>query len=457
MGRVKKRRRTTLSTIFLRYLLIMLGALFALGICIIITFNILVNTGAVYPANYAEKKISEAYEIIQNADEVTEDVIPPLCRFVFFTLNGDVLSGNMQKDFINIAWEVVNDGQASGRYFYKVIKRQDEYVVLQYSLTPQYRSAFLRENLIGPQELIAIIGILSGTAIILLSSLRFGRKMKVKMQPLMDAVDRIKKQDLEYEASYCGVKEIDDCLLSIDEMRNALKDSLERQWNVEQEKNRQMSALAHDIKTPLTVVRGNAELLSETDLTEEQKKYNDYIAGSALQIQKYVQTLIEVTKSVEGYQYSPEDVRTEELLCDIKKQAYGLAEIYNFIINWKEQYDSGSICVVYDQIIRAVMNVITNAAEHTAPNGAIDICIEELDGKLKFIVEDTGTGFTKEALKHGTEQFFMDDTSRNNGVHYGIGLFTAKTIAEKHGGEILLTNSEKTGGAKVSISICTGI
>lgn len=435
----------------------MLGALFALGICIIVTFNILVNTGAVYPANYAEKKISEAYEIIQNADEVTEDVIPPLCRFVVFALNGDVLSGNMQKDSIKIAWEVVNDGQASGRYFYKVIKRQDEYVVLQYSLTPQYRSAFLRENLIGPQELIAIIGILSGTAIILLSSLRFGRKMKVKMQPLMDAVDRIKQQDLEYEASYCGVKEIDDCLLSIDEMRNALKDSLERQWNVEQEKNRQMSALAHDIKTPLTVVRGNAELLSETDLTEEQKNYTDYIAGSALQIQKYVQTLIEVTKSVEGYQYSPENVSTEELLCDIKKQAYGLAEIYNFTINWKEQYNSEIISVVYDQIVRAVMNVITNAAEHTVPNGAIDICIEEPDGKLKFIVEDTGVGFTKEALKHGTEQFFMDDASRNNGVHYGIGLFTAKTIAEKHGGEILLTNSVRTGGAKVSISICTGI
>lgn len=435
----------------------MLGALFVLGICIIVTFNILVNTGAVYPANYAEKKISEAYEIIQNADEVTEDVIPPLCRFVVFTLNGDVLSGNMQKDSIKIAWEVVNDGQASGRYFYKVIKRQDEYVVLQYSLTPQYRSAFLRENLIGPQELIAIIGILSGTAIILSSSLRFGRKMKLKMQPLMDAVDRIKQQDLEYEVSYCGVKEIDDCLLSIDEMRNALKDSLERQWNVEQEKNRQMSALAHDIKTPLTVVRGNAELLSETDLTEEQKTYTDYISGSALQIQKYVQTLIEVTKSVEGYQYSPENVSTEELLCDIKKQAYGLAEIYNFTINWKEQYNSEIISVVYDQIVRAVMNVITNAAEHTAPNGAIDICIEEPDGKLKFIVEDTGIGFTKEALKHGTEQFFMDDASRNNGVHYGIGLFTAKTIAEKHGGEMLLTNSERTGGAKVSILICTGI
>lgn len=457
MGRVKKRRGTSLSAIFLRYLLIMLGALFALGICIIVTFNILVNIGAVYPANYAEKKISEAYEIIQNADEVTEDVIPPLCRFVVFTLNGDVVSGNMQKDSIKIAWEVVNDRQASGRYFYKVIKRQDEYVVLQYSLTPQYRSAFLRENLIGPQELIAIIGILSGTAIILSSSLRFGRKMKLKMQPLMDAVDRIKQQDLEYEASYCGVKEIDDCLLSIDEMRNALKDSLERQWNVEQEKNRQMSALAHDIKTPLTVVRGNAELLSETDLTEEQKNYTDYIAGSALQIQKYVQTLIEVTKSVEGYQYSPENVSTEELLCDIKKQAYGLAEIYNFTINWREQYNSEIISVVYDQIVRAVMNVITNAAEHIAPNGAIDICIEEPDGKLKFIVEDTGIGFTKEALKHGTEQFFMDDASRNNGVHYGIGLFTAKTIAEKHGGEMLLTNSERTGGAKVSILICTGI
>ena len=455
MGRVEKRGSRTLSGIFLRYVLVMLGLMFVLGICTVFIFNILVNSGAIYPANYAERKINEAYDRIQKVDEVTEDIIPPLCRYVIFSADGEVLRGNMAEDSVEIAWNVANHGTASGDYFYKVIPRSEEYVVLQYSLTPQYQSAFLREHLISPQNLMTIIVVLSGIAMILLPSVSFGKKMKRKMKPVMNAVERIKNQDLEYEVSYSGVKEIDDCLSSIDEMRNALKDSLERQWKTEQEKNRQMSALAHDIKTPLTVIRGNAELLSEMEMTEEQKKYMDYIASSALQIQTYVQTLIEVTKSVDGYQYRFEKIRTEDILGDIKKQTLGLSEVFNLKINWEEQYISETVNIVYDQVVRAVMNIIKNAAEHTPKDGTINIDINEKRGMLIFTVEDTGRGFTKEALMHGTEQFFMDDTSRSGGVHYGIGLFSAKTIAGKHGGKISLTNSKKTGGAKVEICFGT--
>ena len=451
MGRVEKRRSSTLSGIFLRYVLAMLGLLLTLGICTALIFNILVNLGGIYPANYAERKINEAYDTIQNADEVTEEMIPVLCRYVIFSEDGEVLGGNMAEDSVKIAWNVSNHGTASGDYFYKVIPRPDESVVLQYSLTPQYQSAFLREHFIEPQNLMTIIVILSGITMILLPSLSFGKKMKRKMQPVMNAVERIKNQNLEYEVSYSGVKEIDDCLSSIDEMRNALKDSLERQWKTEQEKNRQMSALAHDIKTPLTVIRGNAELLSEMEMTEEQKKYMDYITSSVLQIQNYVQTIIEVTKSVDGYQYRFEKIRTEDVLGDIKKQTLGLSEVFNLKINWEEQYISETANIVYDQVVRAVMNIIKNAAEHTPKGGTIYINIQEQSGKLTFTVEDTGSGFTKEALLHGTEQFFMGDTSRSGGAHYGIGLFSAKSIAEKHGGRVLLTNSEETGGAKVEI------
>ncbi len=453
MGRIGKRRSSTLSGIFLRYVLLMLGLLLSLGLCTVLIFNILVNTGGIYPANHVERKINEAYDMIQNADEVTEDIIPLLCHYVIFSKDGEVLSGNMPEDSVEIAWNVANHGTASGNYFYKVIPRSDEYVVLQYSLTPQYQSAFLREHFIGPQNLMTIIVVLSGITIILLPSVSFGKKMKRKMKPVMNAVERIKNQDLEYEVIYSGVQEIDDCLSSIDEMRNALKDSLERQWKTEQEKNRQMSALAHDIKTPLTVIRGNAELLSEMEMTEEQEKYIDYITSSALQIQNYVQTLIEVTKSVDGYQYRFEKIRTEDILGDIKKQTLGLSEVFNLKINWEEQYISETVNIVYDQVVRAVMNIIKNAAEHTPKGGTINIYIEGQSGELAFTVEDTGSGFTKEALLHGTEQFFMDDTSRSGGVHYGIGLFSAKSIAEKHGGRILLTNSEETGGAKVEICL----
>lgn len=449
------RRSNTLSGIFMRYVLVMIGALFTLGACTIVMFNIFVNTGCIYPANYAERRINEAYDLIQGADEVTEDMIPPLCHYVIFSMDGEELGGDMSEHSVEIAWNVANHKSASGNYFYKVISRPEEYVVLQYSLTPQYRSVFLREHLIAPQDLMTMVVILGAAAIIILLSAHFGKKIKRKMQPVMQAVERIKNQDLEYEVSYAGIKELDDCLFSIDEMRIALKSSLERQWKTEQDKNRQMSALAHDIKTPLTVVRGNAELLSETELTAVQKNHIVYIINSAMQIQNYVQKLIDVTKSADSYPNIFEKVMTEELLGEIRKQASGLAEVYHLIMNWREQWNSKKVNVAYDQVIRAVMNIIQNAVEHTRGGGIINICVEETNENLTFIVEDTGKGFTKEALMHGSEQFFMDDTSRSGEAHYGIGLFFAKTVAEKHGGRIFLANSEDTGGARVEICFST--
>ena len=85
------------------------------------------------------------------------------------------------------------------------------------------------------------------------------------------ALEQIGDRNLDFKINYSGVREIDECLVALDDMRYALKTSLQKQWETEQEKSRQMSALAHDIKTPLTVVRGNSELLLETELTDEQK------------------------------------------------------------------------------------------------------------------------------------------------------------------------------------------
>ncbi len=449
MGRIRK--SNTLSGIFMQYVLIMIVSFLALVVCTFVIFNILINTGYIYPANYAEKKINEAYSTIQKADEVTKDMIPALSHYVVFSANGDVLSGDMTEDSIKIAWNVVNGRNSSGKYFYKVVTRLNEYVVLQYSLAPQYHSAFLREHVVRPQNIMIGIDILGAIAIIILPSISFGRKIKRKMQPLLKAIEKTKDQDLEYEVSYSGIKELDDCIVSIDDMRSALKTSLEQQWKMEQDKNRQMSALAHDIKTPLTVVRGNSELLAETELTKQQRINVRYITDSALQIQDYVQKLIDVTKSMDDGQNIMEEVATEKIVSDIRKQAAGLAEVYGIKIDWKEEWHNKTVNVVKDQIVRAVLNIIQNAVEHTKKDGTISVSIKDADGRLTFTVEDTGDGFTREALLHGTEQFFMGDASRSGEAHYGIGLFFAKSVAKRHGGDIILTNSQDTGGAQVSI------
>ena len=449
MGRIRK--SNTLSSIFMQYVLIMIVSFLALVVCTFVIFNILINTGYIYPANYTEQKINEAYSTIQNADEVTKDMIPALSHYVVFSVNGEVLSGDMAEDSVKTAWNAVNGDDSTRKYFYKVVPRLNEYVVLQYSLAPQYHSAFLREHVVRPQNIMIGVDILGAIAIIVLPSISFGRKIKRKMQPLLNAIDKTKDQDLEYEVSYCGIKELDDCISSIDDMRSALKTSLEQQWKMEQDKNRQMSALAHDIKTPLTVVRGNSELLAETELTEQQRINVRYITDSALQIQDYVQKLIDVTKSMDDGQNIMEEVATEKIVSDIRKQAAGLAEVYGIKIDWKEEWHNKTVNVVKDQIVRAVLNIIQNAVEHTKKGGTISVSIKDADGRLTFTVEDTGDGFTREALLHGTEQFFMGDASRSGEAHYGIGLFFAKSVAKRHGGDIILTNSQDTGGAQVSI------
>ncbi len=85
-------------------------------------------------------------------------------------------------------------------------------------------------------------------------------------------------------------------------------------------------------------------------------------------------------------------------------------------------------------------------------NGLDPIGIEELR-ELICSFADYGKGFSEETLKHGTEQFFMDDTSRGSNSHYGIGLFFARTVAEGHGGWVKLANSGETGGARVELAL----
>lgn len=450
MVRIKKAKKDTLSGVFLQYVLMILSGLCALCAGVVLCFLLLVNTGHICPANQAEQDIRAAADDIRTAAVVTEELIPQLCRYVIFSADGAVRGGNLPASFTKNARAAAAGDDFSDRYFYQTIERADETVVLQYRLIPQYRSAFLREHLLHPQALMPLLVFLGGILIIILSSVRFGKKIKRNILPLMQAVGHIRDQELDYEVSDSKIRELSDCLSSIDDMRRALKASLEQQWSAEQEKNRQMSALAHDIKTPLTVVRGNAELLSETALDREQQALLTHITDSSMRIQDYVQRLIAVTTSASGTSAAAERVAVTALLSALKKQTAGLATVCHTEVHWHESLRHASVTLVYDQVLRAVMNVIQNAIEHTDAGGAVHITVTDEKSMLTFTVEDSGSGFSREALLHGTEQFFMDDASRGSDTHYGIGLSFAKTVAEAHGGSITLANAEN-GGARVEL------
>ena len=99
------------------------------------------------------------------------------------------------------------------------------------------------------------------------------------------------------------------------------------------------------------------------------------------------------------------------------------------------------------------MNVVNNALDYSQQDSSISISITGGKGNLQILVTDAGPGFSQEDLLHAEEQFYMADHSRSSNLHFGMGLFITKSIVQQHGGQLILSNSEKTGGAQVTMKI----
>ena len=124
--------------------------------------------------------------------------------------------------------------------------------------------------------------------------------MRAQLSPLFEATEKVAEQNLDFEVGHSKIKEFEDVLCSFSDMKNNLKLSLEKQWSAEQLQKEQIAALAHDLKTPLTVIQGNIDLISETELDDEQRLYAGYITESSGQMGVYIRTLIDISRTVAG-------------------------------------------------------------------------------------------------------------------------------------------------------------
>ncbi len=115
-------------------------------------------------------------------------------------------------------------------------------------------------------------------------------------------------------------------------MKIALKDSLEKQWNMEKSRKIQISALAHDIKTPLTIIKGNSELLSETCQDKNYLKYNENVLKSANEIEHYLKLLIDITKSENSIRLKLNRVKSKVFFKNIIESGKALAIVKKYSI-----------------------------------------------------------------------------------------------------------------------------
>lgn len=362
-----KQKKVKLRTYFIQYLLVLfLCFVLAVFVCIGLLF-IAMNTGFVCSVSEVEVQIRNQEPVISSAKTLDPSMIPQTCKYAVVSPEGVFLSGTMGKAEADMAWETIQSGsRISGITLgtglnarcYFPIERQNEVCIVEYSALSQYSSGFLREHL-PPPEIVLLCAILAAFLIeIILLSKIYGRKISRKLLPLQRATEKIQNKDLEFAIQYSGIQEIDAALRSLDSMKTELKQSLEKQWKSEQTRKEQISALAHDIKTPLTVIRGNAEMLNDTDQTEDQKDFTRYILKNADQMEQYVQMLIDLSKAEAGYPLRPEQANMRTFLDDLYSKINAIASVKQLKTEFDEQNLPDTIQLDLSLIQRAILNVV---------------------------------------------------------------------------------------------------
>lgn len=405
--------------------------------------------------DYSEIRANELAPILAATPDLSDVQIPMGIEYALLDKNYQLIETTLDENELEQAMRYATTGASDQNLQkrYLLVTRENEYIVLQYYIGAQYTNEWMNEHLPSPDILLIVLIAAGGLFVCLLLTTRFAKKLRLQLVPLFEATSEVAKQNLDFEVGHSNIKEFEDVLISFSHMKESLKASLEQQWKAEQMQKEQIAALAHDLKTPLTVIQGNADLISETELDEEQRLYAEYIGCSSEQMQLYIRTLIDISRATIGYQLHRENIDLPAYVEQLREQINVLCQTKK--IELQMEIENLPAALSADKLLleRAIMNVVNNALDYSPQDSSISISMIGNKGSLEISVTDAGPGFSQEDLLHAEEQFYMADHSRSSDLHFGMGLFITKSIIRQHGGQLILSNSEKTGGARVTISI----
>jgi signal transduction histidine kinase len=259
---------------------------------------------------------------------------------------------------------------------------------------------------------------------------------------LKKAANEIKNGNLNFEVKYKSKDEIGELSSAFEEMRVKLKESIEMEQQYEQNRKELVSNISHDLKTPITAVKGYVEGII------------DGVADNPDKMDKYIKTIYTKTNEI--------DLLIDELFLysklDLKKLAFSFERVNirryleHFVEEFSFDLESKGIKLSYEancedktlviadreKLNRVITNIVYNSVKYMdLENGKIDIKLEEEDNDVVVGITDNGQGISESNLPHIFDKFYRADPARNTQKGgSGLGLSIAKHIIEEHGGRI---------------------
>lgn len=429
------------------------------------------------PANYYERKIPEIIQFAkQNQDMLLspsfqpelEQIIPlEVINYQVVDLSGQIIHGWEGRRFLSEPGDIVrkvNTSEQLDGYFirYLPILDQEERLsgvfVLRYALSLLYSNQpvdaklllFIFGNMAAPFLFILLFTILFAH--------RIGKRLEPPIAKLIDGAARIRQNDLDFTLSDVGgSKELTQLASAFEDMRRALHTSLTAQWQMDQERRDMVAAIAHDLRTPLTIIQGHVDNLLERK-DKQAERLDKYLHTIRKSTDRAVRLLDDMNLVSEIDQ--PDFILTKRPI-DLMAFCQEKAEEYQMMcaakrIDFQSSFhmsddDPGRIDADVHRLEQMMDNVIANSIRFTPEGGQIRWRINIGPETAVIETADSGPGFTEADLSYLFNKFYQGDPSRSAAKgHAGLGLYIVKTLAEKHGGSVAAGNLPE-GGAYVRI------
>ena len=282
-------------------------------------------------------------------------------------------------------------------------------------------------------------GALGAVALSLLLGLLLSSTLTRPLKELINATRDVANGNLEREVPVRSKDELGDLTKSFNQMSSQLKQSRDLRRNM-------TADIAHELRTPLSIILGHAEALSEGKLTPSSETF-DIVYDEAKHLSLLVEDLRTLSLSEAGeltlalQPISPSD------LIDRVVGAY-LPKVRALNVSLETDADAGLPDINADahRITQVFGNLLENALRYTPSGGHVKLSARSLSDETEFRVQDSGPGISEIDLPHIFDRFYRGDKSRSRqDGGSGLGLAISKSIIETHGGRIWAESAVNEG------------
>lgn len=280
------------------------------------------------------------------------------------------------------------------------------------------------------------------------------RSVATPLVKLRKATQNIKDGNLDFVLDVEGTDEFAELCRDFEEMRRRLKESAEEKLVLDKENKELISNISHDLKTPITAVKGYVEGIMDgvADTPEKMDRYVRTIYNKTVEMDHLINELTFYSKiDTNRIPYTFSKLNVEDYFSDCAEEVGLELETRGIQLCYANYVDS-DVQVIADgeQIRRVIHNIISNAIKYMdrgkGMKGIIQIRVKDVGDFVQVEIEDNGKGIAAKDLPYIFDRFYRTDVSRNSAKGgSGIGLSIVRKILEDHGGKVWATSREDIG------------